>query len=237
MWVLTPLYTTTSSSILPLVPFPFLLLHHRLCSSICLFYGRSFASQEGLKGIPRDAQIRVTGDPLEAACLPRTLHADTTRAVDLPLDTHTHRSSQATSIFVHTVLLHRPCTFIPKSKRMLARVASYFPLRPLSVTLCTLIIYIYIIFKPITEHIVVMLSTTISSLQLSRQCARKRTWTEATTPLNKSVMRYILLTDYAIYVKSVMNVTCMAANKEVVIVFRNYSIPHFQCLQDWCKAA
>lgn len=138
-----PLYTTSSSSILPLVPFPFLLLHHRLCSSICLFYGRSFASQEGLKGVPRDAQIRVTGDPLEAACLPRTLHADTTRAVDLPLDTHTHRSSQATSIFVHTVLLHRPRTFIPKSKRMLARVASYFPLRPLSVTLCTLIIYIY----------------------------------------------------------------------------------------------
>lgn len=90
--MLTPLYTTTtSSSILPLVPFPFLLLHHRLCSSICLFYGRSFASQEGLKGVPRDAQIRVTGDPLEAACLPRTLHADTTRAVDLPLDTHTRR--------------------------------------------------------------------------------------------------------------------------------------------------
>lgn len=59
-----------------------------------VFYGRSFASQEGQPGVPREAQIRVTGDPLEAACLPRTLIADTTRAVDPPTHTHVSRAAQ-----------------------------------------------------------------------------------------------------------------------------------------------
>lgn len=56
--------------------------------------------------------------------------------------TQTHTDPRRLLLSLYTVLLHRPRTFIPKSKRMLARVASYFPLRPLSVTLCTLIIYI-----------------------------------------------------------------------------------------------
>lgn len=87
-----------------------------------LFYGRSFASREGLKGVPRDAQIRVTGDPLEAAWMPRTHSADTTRAVDPHLNSR--HSSPRTS--------QRPTPLSQKSWVMLVRYRLRLPFPSLS---------------------------------------------------------------------------------------------------------
>lgn len=75
-----------------------LLLHHQ---SVAMFHFLSFFSivsvalsasllwpfisiPGGANRRPPDAQMRVTRDPLEAACLPRTLITDTTRAVETP---------------------------------------------------------------------------------------------------------------------------------------------------------